>query len=109
VRLLGRRINARWLREFAAYDPVPALGRIDVPLLAITGGHDTEVPPEDVQAVRRLVRGPFEGHVIDRLNHLLRPDPKRIGSRGYLRSVREPLSPQVPALLSDWVGRNWGR
>jgi hypothetical protein len=109
LRLQGQRVNARWLREFAGYDPAPALGRIEVPVLALTGGHDVAAPPEDVQAVGRLVRGPFEGHVLDGLNHLLRPDPKRLGARGYLRSVREPVSPQVPALVSDWVGRHWGR
>lgn len=108
-RVQGRRMPARWLRDVAAYDPAPALARIDVPVLALTGGHDMEVPPEDVQAIGRLVRGPFEGHVLDTLNHLLRPDPRARGVRGYLRSARQPVSPQVPALVSDWVGRHWGR
>jgi pimeloyl-ACP methyl ester carboxylesterase len=109
VRLQGRRVNARWLREFAAYDPAAVLGRVTVPVLALTGGHDVEVPPEDVQAIGRLVRGPFEGHVLDGLNHLLRPDPAHLGARGYLRSLREPVSPEVTALVCDWVGRHWGR
>lgn len=109
VRVQGQRVNARWLREFTAYDPAIALARIDVPVLALTGGHDVEAPPDDVQAIGRLVRGPFEGHVVDGLNHLLRPDPKRLGARKYLHSLREPVSPQVPALVSDWVGRCWGR
>jgi hypothetical protein len=108
-RVRGRRIHARWLREFAVYDPATALARIEVPVLALTGGHDVEAPPEDVQAMGRMVRGPFEGYVLDGLNHLLRPDPGRLGARGYLRSVREPVSPQVAALVSDWVGRYWGR
>jgi pimeloyl-ACP methyl ester carboxylesterase len=108
MRLGGRRVNARWLREFAAYDPAPVLGRVTVPVLAVTGGADLQVPPADVEAAGRLVRGPFEGHVIGDLSHVLRPDPGRTGPRGYRRAVREPVSPTVLDLVTAWISRHWG-
>jgi hypothetical protein len=40
----------------------------------------------------RLVTGPFEGHVVGGLSHLLRPDPGSVGPRGYRRAVRQPVS-----------------
>lgn len=107
ARIQGRKLNARWLREFAAYDPAPVLAQVSVPVLAITGGNDLQVPPADVEAARRLVRGKFEGHVPAELSHLLRPDPDRIGPRGYRRAVRQPVSPQVLDLISDWIARHW--
>ena len=108
-RVLGQRVSAQALRDFVAYDPAPVLARVSVPVLALTGGYDMQMPPDDVEVIGSLVSGPFEGHVLDRLSHLLRPDPRLRGPRGYRRAVRAPIGPQVPALISDWVGRHWGR
>ena len=105
----GVRVNARWWRDFLAYDPSAALARITVPVLAITGGQDVQVPPEDVAAIGRLVRGPFEGHVADDLSHLLRPDPASAGPRGYRRAVRQPVSPEVLQIITGWVAGHWGQ
>ena len=107
IRIQGIRFNARWMRDFLAYDPVPVLARISVPVLAITGGQDVQVPPDDVAAIGRLVRGPFEGHVVGDLSHLLRPDPGSVGPRGYKRAVRRPVSPEVLNLITAWVGQHW--
>jgi uncharacterized protein len=107
IRIQGRRINARWFRDFIAYDPAPVLERVKVPVLAITGGHDLQVPPGDVDATGRLVKGPFEGHVAGDLSHLLRPDPESAGPRGYRRQVRQPVSPEVLRLINGWVASHW--
>jgi uncharacterized protein len=107
IRIQGQRLNARWFRDFIAYDPAPVLARVKVPVLAITGGHDLQVPPGDVDAVGRLVRGPFEGHVVGDLSHLLRPDPESTGPRGYRRQVRQPVSPEVLRLITGWVASHW--
>ena len=109
IRVQGNRVNARWTRDFVTYDPAPVLARITVPVLAITGAHDLQVPPEDVEAMGRLVKGPFEGHVIPDLSHLLRPDPDSLGPRGYRRQVRQPVSPEVLRLITDWVASHWAQ
>ena len=109
MRIQGIRVNARWIRDFLAYDPRPALARITVPVLAITGGQDVQVPPEDVKAIGRLVQGPFDGHVVGDLSHLLRPDPCSAGPRGYRRAVRQPVSPEVLELITGWVTSHWAR
>ncbi len=108
MRIQGTRVNARWVRDFAAYDPRPVLARITVPVLAITGGEDVQVPPEDVDAIGRLVQGPFDGHVLGDLSHMLRPDPASIGPRGYRRATRQKVSPEVLDLITGWVASNWG-
>lgn len=108
IRMQGIRVNARWFREFLAFDPAAYLPDVTARVLAITGGHDMQVPPEDVDAIGRLVRGPFEGHVAGDLSHLLRPDPGWAGPRGYRRAVRQPVSPEVLALVTGWVAKHWG-
>lgn len=107
MRIQGVRLNARWLREFMANDPTGALAEITVPVLAITGAQDLQVPPEDIQTMRELVAGPFEGHVVDDISHLLRPDPDGIGPRGYRRAVRQPVSAAVLTLIADWITHHW--
>jgi len=109
IRIQGMRFNARWFRDFIAYDPSPVLARIEVPVLALTGGQDVQVPPGDIDMIGNLVRGPFEGHVVDDLSHLLRPDPRSLGPRGYRRAVRSPVSPRVPALIMEWIARQVSR
>lgn len=109
IRMQGIRVNARWHRDFLAYDPSAALARVTAPVLAITGGHDLQVPPADVDAIGRMVRGPFEGHVLGDLSHLLRPDPDSIGPRGYRRAVRQPVSPQALEIITTWVATRWGQ
>ena len=108
IRVQGTRVNARWARDFVGYDPAPALRQLTVPVLAITGGHDLQVPPDDVAAIGRLVGGPFEGHVVGDLSHMFRPDPDSAGPSGYRRAGRMPVSPEVLTLLTAWVTRTWG-
>ena len=107
IRVQGTRVNARWTRDFVAYDPVVALSRVSVPVLAITGEHDLQVPPGDVEVMGGLVHGPFEGHVVPGLSHMLRPDPDCLGPRGYRRQTRQPVSALVLQLVTDWVTRHW--
>ena len=107
IRVQGTKVAARWFRDFVRYDPAGALSRLAVPVLAITGGHDLQVPPADVEATGKLVPGPFEGHVVGDLSHMLRPDPGLAGLRGYRRAAREPVSPEVLTLITDWAARHW--
>ena len=109
IRVQGTRVNARWARDFVGYDPAPALRQLTVPVLAITGGHDLQVPPDDVAAIGRLVGGPFEGHVVADLSHMLRPDPDLVGPSGYRRAGRLPVSPEVLGLVAAWASRTWVR
>jgi uncharacterized protein len=108
MRIQAQRVNARWFRDFIRYDPAPVLARIAVPVLAITGGHDLQVPPRDVDAIGALVKGPFEGHIVGDLSHLLRPDPDSAGPRGYRAAMRQPVGPEVLALITGWVAGHGG-
>jgi pimeloyl-ACP methyl ester carboxylesterase len=103
IRVQGRKLNARWLRQFLDYDPAPVFRRITVPVLAIAPGHDLQVPPEDAETIKRLVAGPCDARIVSDLSHLLRSDPDSRGPRNYRRAVRQPVSPEILTLITEWV------
>ena len=92
--------------SFWTMTPIPIFERITVPVLAVIGSHDLQIPPEDVQTIKRLVKGPFDGEVIDDLSHLLRPDPDKKGPRYYKTAVRQPVSPEVLTMIAQWVNHH---
>ena len=50
------KVNAKWQREFMAYDPAIDLPRVTVPMLAITGSKYIQVDPADLERMAGLVR-----------------------------------------------------
>jgi uncharacterized protein len=103
VRVGLNRLPARWFREFMAYDPTADLRLVECPLLAITGGHDVQVEPEDVAAIGRLVRGPFTGSTPDRLTHVLRLDEGPPGLAGYPKQLEKPVDPELVEQVVSWA------
>ncbi len=102
-----RKINAKWMREFLAYDPAEDLARIEVPVLAITGSKDIQVAPGDLDVMAGLVRSEFEPHVVPDVTHLLRADASAVPSiQTYKKQVEEPVDPRVLELVSDWLERH---
>ncbi|MGE5155936.1 MAG: alpha/beta hydrolase [Betaproteobacteria bacterium] len=100
---LVNKINARWMREFIAYDPEPDLAAIRVPVLAITGSKDLQVDPADLDRMARLITGPFESHEVPDVTHLLRADSGRPSLQTYRRQVKQPVDPRVLDYVSDWL------
>ncbi|WP_127125896.1 S9 family peptidase [Georgenia sp. SYP-B2076] len=106
ARVDGVRINARWTREFMAYDPRPDLGRIAVPVLAVTGGKDVQTDPADLHAIADLVRGPVETHEVPDVSHLLRSQDGPASVNGYKKEIRRPVDKRVLELVVAWVRRH---
>ena len=97
------KLNAKWMREFIAYDPAADLARAECPVLAITGENDIQVDPADVAAMEEIAAGPFEGHVIPGLTHLLREGEP--GTADYKRQVKAHLDERVTSLVVHWLER----
>ncbi|RBY88154.1 alpha/beta hydrolase [Blastococcus sp. TBT05-19] len=104
ARIGGARINARWTREFMAHDPREDLRRITDPVLAITGGKDLQVPPEDVDAIASCVLGPADTRVVPDLTHTLRRQPGAASLSAYKEELRRPLDSELLAAVVEWCG-----
>jgi len=98
------KLNAKWFREFLGYDPVPALRRSRVPLLAITGSKDVQVNPADLEVVAAEAPPPTATALIPDVDHLLRLEPAATSSpRRYRVQVTKPVDERVIAALVAWL------
>ena len=103
ARVGGRRLNARWHREFMAHDPRTDLARITARVLALTGAKDLQTPPSDVDVIGRTVAGPVRTLVVDDVSHILRTQPGAPTVSSYRKDVRHPVDPRVLAELVAWA------
>lgn len=104
MRMQGRRINARWMREFLQFDPLPFLERLDMPVLAISGAKDLQVNPADLVIIARTVQGPVETKCIPDMTHLLRRDPRTPMLSDYKRQIRERTDAELLETVAGWMG-----
>jgi hypothetical protein len=103
VQLIAK-LNAKWFREFLAYDPVSALQKSKVPVLAITGSKDVQVDPADLDVVATVSPPPITTEVIPDVDHLLRHEPApRSSPRRYRGQLRKPIDERLLEALSDWL------
>jgi uncharacterized protein len=104
VRIQLARVNARWFREFIAYDPRPILRAVQVPLLAITGSDDIQVDPADITIMRELAGAAIDAHVVQGMNHILRDGGASPAT--YRKQVSLPLNATMLELVCDWVAKS---
>lgn len=95
----------RWERYFLAYDPAPTLARLTVPVLALYGSLDVQVPAkQNSEAAREALRNNPNGTVMELpgMNHLLQD--ARTGAPSEYNDIEETMSPTALKVISDWLG-----
>jgi pimeloyl-ACP methyl ester carboxylesterase len=97
------KLNAKWFREFMAYDPTEDLSSLRVPVCAITGSKDIQVDPKDLEVMASLVKGPFEPHLIENMTHLLRIEHGESSVSNYKKLDKQPVEPQLLEIVYSWV------
>ncbi len=103
VRIQLVKVNAKWMREFIAYDPRPALSEADAPMLAITGSKDVQVDPADLAVVAQTAPHAQVVEVED-VDHILRLEPGPISNpRHYGKQVQRPIDPRVIEAMLGWL------
>jgi uncharacterized protein len=108
ARVDGARLNARWHREFMAYDPRTDLSRIQVPVLAVTGTKDLQTPVDDLAAIADTVPAAVETHAVPDVTHILRRQEGPASLSAYKKEVRRPVDERVVTLVTDWARRQVG-
>ena len=99
-------VNNPWFRFFLTHDPYPVLTKVDVPVLAINGAKDTQVPAgENLAAIEKaLAEGgnkSFKTMKLENLNHLF-----QIAGTGAISEygeIEETISPQVLEIIAKWI------
>ncbi len=96
--------TAPWMFYFLRYDPIPTLTRVRVPVLALGGSLDLQVPPEeDLAAIKQALKADKDVTVVELpgLNHLFQT--AKTGSPAEYGSIQETISPVALKELGDWV------
>lgn len=95
-------LTSPWFRWFLAYDPAPTLRALDVPVLALFGELDLQVPPnQSAETMRALLgkRGTVE--VLPGLNHLFQP--AKTGAPSEYGSIETTMDPAALDRISVWI------
>lgn len=104
-------LRSKWFRYFAGYDPAESLSQVRVPILAMIGEFDQQVPArENLGALRAILEGSaHEDHVLTLLpglNHLFQP--AKTGGMTEYATIEQSFSPAALELLALWVTRRAG-
>jgi hypothetical protein len=108
----ARQLLAPWMRWFIAHDPRPALRRVQVPVLALNGALDLQVPPrENLEAIGAALREAGNRDVtlaeLPQLNHLFQT--ARTGAPSEYATITETFAPAALERVSTWILERFGR
>lgn len=101
-----RQVLSPWLSYFITYDPRPALMQVKIPVLAINGEKDLQVPPkENLGAVKEALEagGNKQYTVLELpgLNHAFQTVTS--GSGLDYAKIEETISPSALKVIGDWI------
>lgn len=97
------KVNAKWMREFIDYDPLPALRATTAPLLAITGSKDVQVDAAGLAVVAETAPD-AQAVPVEDVDHILRHEPAPISNpRHYGKQVKHPIDPRVVEAILTWL------
>jgi pimeloyl-ACP methyl ester carboxylesterase len=101
-----RQMVTPWFRFLLSYDPRPALSRVTVPVLALFGDKDVQVPPaQSVPPMEAAFRAAGNRDVTVRvfpgLNHLFQH--AETGLIAEYGRIEETIAPEILQTIGDWI------
>jgi fermentation-respiration switch protein FrsA (DUF1100 family) len=99
-------VTSPWMRWFLRYDPAPVLRRVSVPVLAVNGSKDLQVPAEpNLSGIEAGLAAAGNADVaivaLPGLNHLLQTaDTGLVSEYGQ---IEETIAPVALETIGDWI------
>lgn len=95
-----------WFRYFLTYDPRPTLMKVKVPVLAINGENDLQVPAkEDLEGIDQALKdgGNRDYKIVSlpNLNHLFQTS--KTGAPSEYAEIEETIAPVALQTIGDWI------
>ena len=97
-------LNTPWYRHFLSLDPATALVNVRAPVLALLGGKDIQVTPDQNAPALRAALSSNDNasvEVLPGLNHLLQT--AKTGSPSEYGQIEETIAPEALARVVDWI------
>ncbi len=106
-----KQVNTKWFRYFLSYDPRTALRQIKIPVLALNGELDFQVPPkqnlpEIAKALKAAGNKNFQTVELPKLNHLFQT--AKTGAFSEYSQIEETIAPIALMQMSDWIRKQTG-
>jgi pimeloyl-ACP methyl ester carboxylesterase len=101
---LVQQMATDWTRYLLQYKPASFLSRIRVPVLALNGTLDRQVPAdENLSAIKAALahNGDVTIRRLDGLNHLFQT--AHTGAIGEYADIEETMSPVVLGIVTEWI------
>jgi len=101
-------VTGPWFSYFLKYDPAPNLRRIKVPLLALDGSLDRQVPAkENLPAIKAATSGNPDATTIELpgLNHLFQT--AKTGAVGEYADIEETMAPIALETMTAWLTKRF--
>ena len=104
-------LSNNWIQWFIRHDPVPTLEKVQIPVLALNGTLDLQVPcKENLDAIEAaLQRGGNRDHeavAFSNLNHLFQHC--ETGALTEYGKIEETFSPEVLDKITHWILQRFG-
>lgn len=104
-------LNTPWFRFFLTYDPRPALRQLKIPVLALNGELDLQVPPQQslpeiAKALKAAGNKKAQSVALPKLNHLFQT--AKTGGFSEYAKIEETISPLALTQISDWIAKQTG-
>lgn len=101
-----KRCNSKWFRYFLTYDPRTSLEHLKIPVLAINGELDFQVPPkQNLYLIDKILKEAgnqnYKITEFPKLNHFFQTCES--GSILEYGKIEETIAPIVLDTLSDWI------
>lgn len=99
-------VNSPWFRYFLFHDPAPVLEQVAVPVLAVNGEKDLQVPYEEnlreiEAALKRGGNTRYEVHALPDHNHLFQR--AETGAPSEYQAIDETWSVESMELIAQWI------
>jgi pimeloyl-ACP methyl ester carboxylesterase len=99
-------LTTPWFRNFLTHDPRPELRKVRVPVLALIGEKDVQVPPKvNLEEIgTALAEGGNKDHTLKEmagLNHLFQT--AKTGSLQEYGQIEETFAPAALTLMTEWI------
>lgn len=106
IRLMEKQLLSPWMHYFIKYDPAPALEKVTIPVLALIGENDLQVPPkENLEIIKNaLEKGGNKKFMIKelpKLNHLFQES--QTGAPAEYAEIEQTFSPNALKEILNWI------
>jgi pimeloyl-ACP methyl ester carboxylesterase len=101
-----KQVLSPWFRHFLTYDPRPVLAKVRVPVLALNGENDLQVPvTENLREIEATLKAAGNKNVtimrLPKLNHLFQTS--ETGAPGEYLKIEETFAPVALKTVGDWI------